>query len=123
MFSPVMESRDLVLVSRRVSRPIFASFGLEGFRPRLGFGLEGCRSRSLTYYLEILNILHRYGLVNFCSVFLSAVFADKKQPKQVGKMPVIRKICNFEVVMTFLGKFSEKYQHNPQILKSRSRIF
>jgi len=35
-------------------------------------------------------------------VFFSAVFADKKQPKQVEKMPEIRKKFNFEVLMTFL---------------------
>ena len=32
--SDVMESRDLVSVSRLVSRTIFASLGLEGFRSR-----------------------------------------------------------------------------------------
>jgi len=32
---------------------------------------------------------------------LSAVFAGKKQPKQVGKIPAIRKNFNFLVVMTF----------------------
>jgi len=31
-----MESRDLVSVSRLVSRPIFASLGLEDFSCRLG---------------------------------------------------------------------------------------
>jgi len=55
-----MESRDLVSVSRIVSRPNFASLGLEGFRSRLGLG--GYRSRSQTYCFETLNIT-RYGLV------------------------------------------------------------
>jgi len=47
----VMEFRDLVLVSRLISRPIFASlgFGLESFRSRLGLGLEGFRSREFEY--------------------------------------------------------------------------
>ena len=36
-------------------------------------------------------------------------------------MPEIRKIFSFEVLMTFFGKFFEKYLHNPQIFKSRSR--
>jgi len=39
-----MESRHLVSVSKRVSNPIFASLGLEGFRSNLGH--EGYRSRS-----------------------------------------------------------------------------
>jgi len=41
-----MESLDLDSVSRRVSRPIFASLGigLDGFRSRLG--LKGYRSRD-----------------------------------------------------------------------------
>jgi len=53
---PVMESRDLVSVSRLVSRPIFASLslGLEGFRSRLGLGLEGFRSRDFEYYKEMV---------------------------------------------------------------------
>jgi len=33
---------------------MFASLDLEGFRTRLG--LEGCRSRSQAYCLEIFNI-------------------------------------------------------------------
>jgi len=38
-----MVSRDFVTV---VSSPIFASLGLEGFRSRLGLGLESYRSQS-----------------------------------------------------------------------------
>jgi len=56
-------------------------------------------------------------------VFLSDVYANKKQSKQGGKMPEIPKIFNFEVVMIFFGRILEKYRHNPQIFKSRSRIF
>ena len=44
-----------------VSRPIFASLGLEGFRSRLGLegfryrlGLEGFRSRDFEYYKEMV---------------------------------------------------------------------
>jgi len=54
---------------------------------------------------------------------LSDVFADKKQSKQVGNITVIRKNYNFEVEMTFLGKFLEKYRHNAQMFKSQSRMF
>jgi len=44
-----MESRDLVSVSRRVSRPVFLSLGLERLRSRrgLGLGLETLRMRYL----------------------------------------------------------------------------
>jgi len=49
---------------------------------------------------------------------LSAVFADKKQPNQVGKMPEIQKKCNFVVVANILKKVTEKYWHNPQIFDS-----
>jgi len=50
---------------------------------------------------------------------LSAVFADKKQPKQVGKMPEIRKSFNFAVLMK---KFFEKYPNNPQSFKPRTLV-
>ena len=52
-----MESRDLVSVSRHVSRPVFSSLdhGLEGLRSRLG--LEGFWSRSRGLRLETLHEL------------------------------------------------------------------
>ena len=56
-----MESRDLVSVSRRVSRPIFWSLGLEGL------GLEGFRSRSQALRLESL---HRLFFMKFWMKFL-----------------------------------------------------
>jgi len=69
---PVMESRDMVSVSRRVSRPVFWSLGLEGLRPRLGFGLEGFRSRSRALRLETL---HRLFFMKFCKKeFLKKTF-------------------------------------------------
>jgi len=49
---PVMVSRDLVSVWRLVSRPIFVSLGLEGFRSRLG--LEVYRSRDFEYCKEMV---------------------------------------------------------------------
>jgi len=56
-----MESRDLVSVSRRVSRPVFSSLGLglglEGLRSLLG--LEGFWSRSRALRLETM---HRFFL-------------------------------------------------------------
>jgi len=48
-----MGSRDLVSFSRLVSKPIFASLGLKGFR--FSLGLEGYRSRLQAYCLETLN--------------------------------------------------------------------
>ena len=63
----MMESRDLVSVSRCVSRPVFWSFGLglglKGLRSRLGLGLERFRSGSRALRLEIL---HRLFFMNFC---------------------------------------------------------
>jgi len=60
-----MESRDLVSVSRRVSRHVFWSLGLEGLRSCLG--LEGFRSRSRALRLETL---HRIFFMKFCKEFL-----------------------------------------------------
>jgi len=45
----VMESRDLVSVSKRVSRPISASLGLGLGRFRSHLGLEGFRYRDFEY--------------------------------------------------------------------------
>jgi len=63
---PVMESRDLVLVSKLVSRPIFASLGLKGFW-----------SRDFEYCKEMVYLLKFLQFDNF--IFVE--FADKKQPK------------------------------------------
>ena len=55
-----MESRDLVSVSRRVSRPVFLSLGLglglERLRSCPGLGLERFRSRSRVLGLETLRM-------------------------------------------------------------------
>jgi len=63
----VIESRDLISVSRRVPRPIFwnlgLGLGLEGLRSRLGLGLEGFRSRSRALRLETLQ---RLFFMKFC---------------------------------------------------------
>jgi len=73
------------VVSRRVSRPIFASLGLEGY---------GSRSRRLQLSvlkvsgLETSNIANKwFSKISIIQIFLFAVFAGKKQPKHVGKMP------------------------------------
>jgi len=70
------------------------SLRLEGFRSRLG--LEGYRSLSQPIVLRLW-ISQRNGLVNFynSTTFLSVVFASKKQSKQVGKMPEIKKNRNW----------------------------
>jgi len=49
---------------------------------------------------------------------LSVLYAGKKQPKQIGKMPEIRK----NSTENWWRQFFEKFWQNPQILKSRSRI-
>jgi len=67
LYQPVMESRDLVSVSRRVSRPVFWSLGLGLEGPGLGLGLEGFRSRSRALRLETV---HRLFFMKFCKEFL-----------------------------------------------------
>ena len=52
-YRPVMESRDLVSVSRRVSRPVFLSLGLGLERLRSRLGLERFRSRSRDFAHEL----------------------------------------------------------------------
>jgi len=62
--SSVMQSRDLVSVSRRVSRTVFCSLGL---------GLEGFWSQSRALRLETL---HRLFFMTFCKKFLKTVKND-----------------------------------------------
>ena len=54
-----MESRDLVSISRRVSRPVFSSLGL-GLDC---LGLEGFRSRYRALSLETLHELFFYEVL------------------------------------------------------------
>jgi len=71
--SPVMESQDLVSVSRRVSRPVFLSLGLglglERLRSRLG--LEQFRSRSRVLCLETLRMSYLFEMI-----FIILIFGD-----------------------------------------------
>jgi len=90
---PVMESRDLVSVSRLVSRPIFWSLGLEGLRFRLGlvskdFGLvlELCVSRLCVGYF-LWSFASRSSskktvLKNDCSKF-------SRSKRSVAKLPLL----------------------------------
>jgi len=72
----VMESWDLV--SRLVSRPIFASLGLVGFRSL---------SVSKATGLETLNITKKwFSKFLIFQRFLFVVFAGKNHRKQVGKL-------------------------------------
>jgi len=66
---PVIESRDLV----SISRPIFASLGPQSFRFHLG--LDGYRLSHETIY----DLVKR----KWFNMFLPVVSAGKKQPKQV----------------------------------------
>jgi len=54
-------------VSRRVSRPVFWSLGLEGLRSCLGLGREGFRPRSRALRLETLRMLF---FMRFCKELL-----------------------------------------------------
>jgi len=91
----VMESRDLISVSRR----IFASLGLEG--------------------LETLNIAKKWLIKNYMiQRFLLVVLAGKKHPKAVGKMQEILKNCKSELMTTF----KKKFRQNVQILKSQVSV-
>jgi len=95
-----MVSPDLVSVSWRVSRSIFASFGLEGFRSP---------SRSRRFQVSRLWILQNNGFLKFLyfNYFLLFVFSGKKQPKHVGKTPEIKK-NDLEVIAMFFKKISAK---------------
>ena len=65
----MVESRDLVSVSKIFSRPIFTSLGLEGFTSRLGLGLEGYRSRSQGYRSRSQG--YCLGTLNIAKIWLS----------------------------------------------------
>jgi len=62
-----MESRDLVSILRRVSKPVFWSLGLglECLRCSIGLGLQGFpfRSRSRALSLEALHELFFYEVL------------------------------------------------------------
>jgi len=90
-----MESRDLV----SVSRPIFASFGLEDFRSR---DLEYCKEMVCRKF---------YNLTIFF-----VTFSSKKQLKHVGKMPKIWKKFN----ESGNGVFNKNFGKMHKFLKSRS---
>ena len=100
----LMESPDLVSVSRRVSRPIFASLGL---------GLEGFRSRDFEYCKEMF-CSNFYNSTIFCLLYLQEI-----QPKHVAKMPEIWRIFKSEVMTIFF----QKIWQNAQSLKSRVSVW
>ena len=94
----VMESRDLVSVSRRVSRPVFSSLGLKGLRSRLG--LEGFRSRSRALRLETL---HRLFFMKFCNkeFILKTVLKNdcskfSRSTRSVAKLYCCYVVCEME---------------------------
>jgi len=79
--SSVMQSRDLVSVSRRVSRTVFCSLGL---------GLEGFWSQSRALRLETL---HRLFFMTFCKKFLKTVKNDcstfSRSKRSVAKLSLV----------------------------------
>jgi len=59
--------------------------------------------------LETLNIAKKWcSKISIIQRFLFVVFAGKKQSKQVGKVPEIRKKFNLEVMTTFFQEISAK---------------
>jgi len=93
---PVMESRDLVSVSRRVSRLVSWSLGLEGLRSRLG--LKGFWSWSRALRLETL---HRLFFMKFCKKeFLQKRFLKNDCSKFSHSKRSVAKL-SFFVVMFF----------------------
>ena len=84
-----MESRDLVSVSKRFSRPVFSSLGLEGLRSRLG--LKGFRFRSRALRLETL---HRLFFMKFCKKeFLSKTVLKNDCSKFSRSKRSVAKLC------------------------------
>jgi len=112
-----VESRDLISVSRIVSRPNFASLGLEGFRSRLG--LEGYRSRSQAHCLETWNITSIWLSKTIIQRVFSLLYLQARNHENRSE-----KCEKFE--KNQLGKrwqhFFEKFRLNPQILKSRVSV-
>ena len=102
----VMESRDLVSVSRLVSRPIFACLGLEGFKPRLG--LEVFRSRDIEYCKEMV-FWNFYNSTIFCLLYFQ-VRNNQKTSENARNV----KIFYSEVITTFF----RKKRQNAKILKA-----
>ena len=67
------------------------SLGLEDFRSHLA--LKGYRSRSQACCLETVNIARIWLCkTSVIQQVFSVVLVSKKQPKQIGKVPVISKI-------------------------------
>jgi len=65
-----MESRDLVSVARRVSRPVFWSLGLEGFR---------CRSRVLRFETIFYEVLQGVPLKNGLKMIVQNLAVQRGQ--------------------------------------------
>ena len=107
-----MESRDLVSVSRHVSRSVFWSLGLEGLRSRLGLGLEGFRSRSHALRLKTL---HRLFFMKFCKEFLIKRFKNdcskfNRSNRSVAKLSLL--LCCFEIEKTICPLSRSKFMLN-----------
>ena len=81
-----MESRDLVSVTRHVSRPVSWSLGLEGFR-----------SRALR-----LESLHRLVFMKFCkelrkkTVFKNGCSKFSRSKRSVAKLYCFYVVCEIE---------------------------
>ena len=105
-----MESQDLVSVSRRASRPVLQV---------LVSNVSGLVSVSKVSGLETLNITNKWFItISIIQRFSFVVFAGKKQPKHVGRMPEIWKKFKSEV----MTKFFQNFLQNGQIVKSRVSV-
>jgi len=97
-FQLVMESRDPFFQPR--SRRLQVSV-----TNLLSWNFEDCRDMALEYFCNSTS-------------FFPAVFAGKKQSKQVRKMSEIRKKLNLK----WSQRFFDKLRQNPQILKPRVSV-
>ena len=96
--------KSWLLVSELILRPIFVS---------LCFGLEGIRSQSQRLQVSFIRTsLLSWDFEYFCDSmsFFTIVFPGKRYPKQVRKMPEIRKKTNLEVETTSLKNFSKMHK-------------
>jgi len=113
----------LLVGSDGVSRPVFASLGLKGFRSQSrSHRLQVSVTSLLPWDFDTAMIWFRKIYVIqrvFCLLYLQ-VGNNKSRWKKCQKFE------NFELrsgkVMTFFGKFLEKFWHNPHIFKSRVSI-
>ena len=123
---PVTESRHLVSVSTRVSRPICGSLGLEGIRSRIG--LEGYRFRSHAYCLETLNTAtiwrRKTSVIQRVFVCFICKFKTTKGGRKITRNSKIYTLRSGDDIFFNICKhFGTIHKFQVSSLASRSRIF